>query len=114
MTKHYKFEVSYAKEDGILKTYKFKTMKEIQEFLGLSYGTLYNLRTGRLKCKHYTKSHLKDISIIKIDFDKTHYKKKKQPLVKKKDYYKTLEDSYTNNNQSEVISQEPAEQLSST
>ena len=96
MTKHYKFEVSYKKDGENSRSYKFKTMKEIQTFLGLSYGSLYNLRTGRLKCKHYTKSHLKDITIKKIDFDKTHFTKKKEALIEKEDYYKSLDEKFDN------------------
>jgi hypothetical protein len=104
MTKHYKFQVEV---NG--KCYKFREMKDICEFLGVSYGTLYNLRRNRLKCKHYTKSHLKDITITKIDYDKTHYKKKKEPLIKAEEYHQKLDDSYKL-----VISQDPAVQDNST
>ena len=92
MTKHYKYQVSFSKEDGTVQNYKFKTMKEIQEFLNISYASLYNLRRGRLKCKHYTKSHLRDIFITKIEFEKNHYIKKNQAMLNKEEFYNSLEE----------------------
>ena len=106
MTKHYKFQVNVTTNEGV-KEYKFKTMKEIQKFLGISYGTLYNLRRNRLKCKHYTKEHLKDITITKLDFEKVHYKIKRKPLIESEEYHKKLDHKF-------VISQDPAEQDNST
>ena len=107
MTKHYKFQVNVNTNEQGVKEYKFKTMKEIQEFLGISYGTLYNLRRNRLKCKHYTKEHLKDITITKLDFEKVHYKIKRKPLIESEEYHKKLDHKF-------VISQDPAEQDNST
>lgn len=103
MTKHTKFEVKV----GDLK-YQFQTMKEICEFLGISYGSLYNLRSGRLKFKHYSKTHLEGVEITKIEFPKVHYKKKKEPIISKDEYHKKLEANYNS-----TISQEPAVQANS-
>ena len=83
MTKHLKFEVIVGES-----VYQFKTMNEICDFLGISYGSLYNLRTGRLKCKHFSKVHLEGVEIRKIDYPKVHYKKKKEPLLSKNEFYK--------------------------
>jgi hypothetical protein len=95
MTKHFKFEVVLPSTSTTdIKVYKFKTMKEIQDFLGVSYATLYNLRQGRLKCKHYTKSHLKGVKINKIDYERVHYIIKKKPLIEKEDYFKSLDESF--------------------
>lgn len=94
MTKHYKFEVIVHEHSEKEKRYKFKTMKEICEFLEISYGSVYNLRRGRLKFKHYNKTHLKDIKIIKLDFEKIHYKAKKAPLKKEDEFAQELEVRY--------------------
>lgn len=103
MTKHLKFEVVIGES-----VYKFQTMKEICNFLGLSYGSLYNLRTGRLKCKHFSKVHLEGLTIRKIEYPKVHYKKKKEPLVSKNEFYKSLEENYKSS-----TSQEPEVQANS-
>lgn len=75
------------------KEYLFRTMKEVCEFLNISYGSLYSLRSGRLKCKHYSKKHLANIKVVKIDYDRSHYQKKKgiNPI----DYINSLDEKYT-------------------
>ena len=50
--KHLKYKVIVNNENTQPKEYLFKTMKEVTQFLGISYGTLYSLRSKRLKCKH--------------------------------------------------------------
>ena len=90
--KHLKYKVVVNSENDETKEYLFKTMKEICVFLNISYGSLYSLRSGRLKCKHYSKKHLSNISIEKIDFDRTHYLKKKG--IDPTEFIKSLDDKY--------------------
>lgn len=86
--------------------YKFKTMKEICDFLELSYGSLYSLRSGRLKCKHASKQHLQGIKITKLDFERTHNTQKK-PSIEKEDFHERLKEKYAHTS---VSSQPPAVQ----
>ena len=90
--KHLKYKVIVNNENTQPKEYLFKTMKEVCLFLGISYGTLYSLRSKRLKCKHASKLHLKNIQVIKIDYDKSHYQKKKS--INPIDYINTLDEKY--------------------
>lgn len=102
MTKHLKYQIELSNGE----TFKFKTMREICEFLGVSYGSLYSLRSGRLKCKHSSKQHLQGIKITKLDFDRVH-KVEKNPSIDKDEFYQKLKENY-----SSVISQPPAVQES--
>jgi len=87
MTKHYKYEVEINGE-----IFKFKTIKEICEFLQLSYTALYNLRSGRTQFKHCDKKHLKDVVVRKVDYERVH--KKNQPILDKNDYLQSCKKKY--------------------
>ena len=75
------------------KVYLFRTIKEICSFLKISYGSLYSLRSGRLKCKHYSKQHLSNIKVEKIEYDHTHYQKKIG--IERESFLKELDEKYT-------------------
>lgn len=87
MTKHYKYEVEINEE-----VFKFKTIKEICEFLKLSYTALYNLRTGRTQFKHFDKKHLEGVLVRKVDYERVH--KKQQPIVDKNKFLKSCKEKY--------------------
>jgi len=79
-------------EGSEAKEYLFRTMKEVCEFLDISYGSLYSLRSGRLKCKHYSKKHLANIKVEKIEYDRSHYQKKKG--IDRSEYINSLDEKY--------------------
>jgi len=98
--KHLKYKVIVNNENDLQidgkhsqpKEYLFRTMKEVCGFLDISYGSLYSLRSGRLKCKHYSKKHLANIKVEKIEYDRTHYQKKKG--IDRGEYISSLDEKY--------------------
>ena len=87
MTLHYKYQVTVG-----LKKYRFKTIKSICEFLNLSYCSVYNLRNDKIKYKQQNKKYLKDITIDKIEYERTHHSKNKQRITEIPDFDKRYND----------------------